>query len=896
MLSLLWSTFAAAATLPGVTIPFDVAEDGRWTLGAGMPEPMAQAGAQPGWVLLEVDGLAFQDPEAVRRRVASGPARDIQLRFATDPEAPPEEAPEAIIVAPRAPLVSVQELETLPWPKDFATPAGPFQEDWAALPVVPDANNAAWLVDVDAGGLLRSGGTDFEPAAVPTVFWNLSSATWALDLGGELTVDSVAAAREALPGAARIQGYKGRSGDHILLKGDAGIRVLAVEWPRGTAVLPTCRPQVPETCLASGSQILRELGQLPGAVDEAQRHLGIACAGGVNRACYEAVALDDPASAPTVEKCLDGDVGACNDVADARFRLDPEDPDDLVLGLLEYACEVEGSGTLGERLRRLEDVGRGCMSLSAAYDARGYPDQALLNLDQACVLGRADACEEAAERRYQAYALRTVRECEDPELPIAISCVELGRLQQENTVPVATLDDFAAFLRGCSLGATEGCLLLGDYVDRWGIDNPRVVQADSELRAACDQGEQRACLGAAHLLVRHEPRSDAYGEALVLFDKACGQGLGDACVAGAEQRRIGAARKVEAASQLDMWTTGCDLNDPDGCAGLGEKQERSKKTWTEAYAAWTRACDLGDAHSCSELGRLVGEPHDPWEGEQTLDSYLVRGCDNGDPEGCFWLAELDLPSKGEPSEPAYVLLDRSCEGEYGPGCARLAEVHLDRATSFDDEIAARHLDTACDNSDFESCKALGTMYLRGKGVERDRVRAKELFDRFRFNAKRRHVRLGLTGGLPSAIGAELEAVVPIPIGPALSVGGTFSYIPGGGSVLVLIEGEDSPRDPPDLQVLQAIGRLYPNHQGRGLYGAIGFHQLTAAGGSIADRSRAGFNGRVGIRSQSGATYSTLEFGLGNYGIVDLSDFDEDENGKIPLLLPTFSFGVGFAFL
>jgi hypothetical protein len=66
------------------------------------------------------------------------------------------------------------------------------------------------------------------------------------------------------------------------------------------------------------------------------------------------------------------------------------------------------------------------------------------------------------------------------------------------------------------------------------------------LRKACEKGEQRACVGQAHLLVRHEPRSEAYGQALVLFDKACTEGIATACIAGAEQRRIGAARKVEA--------------------------------------------------------------------------------------------------------------------------------------------------------------------------------------------------------------------------------------------------------------------------------------------------------------------------------------------------------------
>ena len=139
----------------------------------------------------------------------------------------------------------------------------------------------------------------------------------------------------------------------------------------------------------------------------------------------------------------------------------------------------------------------------------------------------------------------------------------------------------------------------------------------------------------------------------------------------------------------------------------------------DAFNAWTRSCDLGEAHSCTELGLLVDKKHkDAWEGEQPADDYLARGCDNGDAEGCYWLAEDEVPRNGEPPETAYMLLDQSCEGQFGLGCYELADVHLDRKTSFDDEIAARHLNTACSNGEFDACKDLGQMYLVGKGVER----------------------------------------------------------------------------------------------------------------------------------------------------------------------------------
>lgn len=898
MLALLMTLAAHAATLPGVPLPFDDDEAGQWTLGAELPEAFVEAGAAPGWILTAVDDLAVTDIVAVQRAVAAGPARDVRLRFQI-PSAKRGKTEETILVVRRDDLVHVDNLGYIPWPDAFAGFAGSWQEDPAGRPIAVDMSKASWVLDPPTGAITGPAPDARAPMALPTAMWNLTPATWVVDQVDEITVGTADEVRPLFSEAVRIRSFQGRSGDHLLVPTAEGLEVYAVDWPRGIPPLPTCTSGVPETCLASGRQILAELSTVPGAVEEASRQLSLACAGGVYRACYEAVAVEDPSVASSAMSCVDGDASACVSVAGARLDADPANPDDVTIGLLEYACEREGAGTLGERLRRIEDVGAGCMMLSTAYDAVGMPDRALLNLDQACVLGRAEACEQAAERRYLAFAARTIRECEDPATPIAASCVELGGLLQEGEVPGATVDDFGAFLRACNLGAADGCLALGDYVDRWGIDNPRVMQAESELTASCESGEQRACMGAAHLLVRHEPRSEAYGTALTLFDQACDAGLSPACVAGAQQRRIGAARKVdEAPTQLDMWSSACGLNSADGCAGLGTRLERSKDTWPDAFAAWTSACDLGDAHACSELGRLVEKKHDPaWTGEQPTTTYLERGCEQGDPEGCFWLAQTRLPKNEQPDEPTYMLLDQSCEGEYGEGCARLANVHLDRKTNFDDEIAARHLDTACENGHFDSCRELGSMYLRGKGVERDRQRANELLDRFRLNAPRKHVRLGLQAGIASVAGGELELVVPIPVGPALAVNGGYSYLPGLGGFMNLLIGEDKPTAAPDLSSLGAGVRLYPNTQARGVYGAAGFHQLTASGGSLQENLvRSGWDARLGFRGDNKGIYTGLEVGLGQYGVIRLNDFDEEETGVIPLILPTFAFSFGIALL
>ena len=266
--------------------------------------------------------------------------------------------------------------------------------------------------------------------------------------------------------------------------------------------------------------------------------------------------------------------------------------------------------------------------------------------------------------------------------------------------------------------------------------------------------------------------------------------------------------------------------------------------------------------------------------------------------GVFHLAEHELPRRGEPRESAYLLLDRSCDGEYGPGCAPVGPRSISIARRVSTTRSRPASSTRpCANGHYDSCRLLGTMYLRGKGVERDRKRAKELLERFRLNAQRRHLRLGVQAGLPSVVGGELEAVLPIP-GPALSIGGAFSYIPGGGAVLVLIEGQSDPDQAPDLRVLQASGRFYPNPQARGLYGAR--RRASALGQWRLDQGQAraswvecplGHARSAGLRLPGDSSSVSVSSAL-----LDLEDFDEDEEGIIPIVLPYLSVSLGLAAL
>lgn len=409
----MWSflSFAFAVTLPGLpSVPLAEA-DGALVLADELPEPLAAAGVEPGWTLVAVDDLKLADGrDAVLREVARGPSRDLRLRFRLP------DGSETLLVGRRGPLVHVEQAATIPWPDGFATPPGDLVEGPRGEISVADANGAAWAIDGEGLSTVGEAAASLEMAPL---FWEMSTAAWALDVG---TVEWGARswAQEALVGTIRIGPFGDNGGEHLVRVTPTGLDVLAVDWPRGTPSLPTCSPRVPETCLASGRQLLAELGERNGARQEALRHLDLSCKGGVYRGCFEAEAVERSDVAERALTCVDGgDAAACLSVAKERDQLEDGAPTQRLLGMLDYTCELEGAGTLGQRLRRLEDVGQGCAMLSDAFDRAGQKDQALLALDRACVLGRAEACEQASQRRDDAFAARIVKECEDEELPIA---------------------------------------------------------------------------------------------------------------------------------------------------------------------------------------------------------------------------------------------------------------------------------------------------------------------------------------------------------------------------------------------------------------------------------------------------------------------------------------------
>ena len=129
-------------------------------------------------------------------------------------------------------------------------------------------------------------------------------------------------------------------------------------------------------------------------------------------------------------------------------------------------------------------------------------------------------------------------------------------------------------------------------------------------------------------------------------------------------------------------------------------------------------------------------------------------------------------------------------------------------------------------------------------------------------------------------------------GPAISVGGSGTYVPFLGNAMMGLEGIEVPSENYPGLYYDGVVRIYPNTKARGLYGGAGFHVLQ---GDLSGRLiRQGYTGRLGLYTERKAIFTRLEMGIGYYGLVELGDFNADKDGVFPLIQPTFGFTVGAA--
>lgn len=368
--------------------------------------------------------------------------------------------------------------------------------------------------------------------------------------------------------------------------------------------------------------------------------------------------------------------------------------------------------------------------------------------DQACRAGVADACHEIAaiyrdgrgvapDPARVAAAWR--RACDAGDGYACRALVEAP----EGTAPAA--DTVALLTRACDADDLEGCAALGfHYLAGDGVEAdtgraaplferscagsvPRgchglalVTESRSEsdrlLSEACDRGVAPACTDLGHRIGAGDSASDR-------FRRGCEGGHLPGCLA---LGRLTVATDPVTATRL--FDRACADGVADACAELGVSLAAGRGVSPDPRRArplLEPACAAAFQPACHQLARL--DAATPRAAE-----LLTGACAAGLPDACLDLATAFTVGAGVPKDAAGALplLRQACDAGHLGGCVRLATAYVEgTGTKADPKQAVNLYDQACQAGAGDACNTLASMTERGQGRRRNRKEARKLRER-----------------------------------------------------------------------------------------------------------------------------------------------------------------------
>lgn len=405
---------------------------------------------------------------------------------------------------------------------------------------------------------------------------------------------------------------------------------------------------------------------LPGALAVAALLVGWGCA---SVAPASDVAEDGAALSNEAldEACEDDNLSACFLLA-YRYYLGEHGPRDLERArvMFEDNCARDepmsctnlgvmygqGEGVTADDARAAElfqracdlDESIACNSLGDLYVAgRGVghqPAHGAALYERACHLGLGRACYNAGHARTLGFgvsadapraALYYDRGC---GLSDGRSCHALGTLLERGQgVAEDLVEAIESYGRACELGTVEACLRGATLLD--GGTRDESISRDREragqmLITGCSAGGLEGCVRLGKMLLEHGREVDR-GRAAALYEFACEQGNGAACLGRASLRVEGAP--LSTAERAALVERSCELGQPLGCTrhatwllALDDGHDHRHR----AAGALQTACAGGIARSCRRLGELLLELGEPSLAREALH----RACAGGDASAC----------------------------------------------------------------------------------------------------------------------------------------------------------------------------------------------------------------------------------------------------------------------
>lgn len=236
----------------------------------------------------------------------------------------------------------------------------------------------------------------------------------------------------------------------------------------------------------------------------------------------------------------------------------------------------------------------------------------------------------------------------------------------------------AATLYGesCSDRHTQSCATLAGLYAR-GVGVPQsAIAAVGLYQTACNAGDVRSCHDLATLYAEGSGVQVDADAAITLLDAACAARYAPSCSAMGTLYLEGRLVDRDPEEGLRLLRTGCDGGDLLGCVSLGRLHEAGTGVARDLdYAAtvYAQACEASLGVGCTAWGRLAEGAAVP-EPEKALMLYM-RGCQQGDAEGCRQLAGRYVRGEGVDRDPAraVALLQQGCTGKDAESCRLLGD-------------------------------------------------------------------------------------------------------------------------------------------------------------------------------------------------------------------------------
>jgi TPR repeat protein len=213
--------------------------------------------------------------------------------------------------------------------------------------------------------------------------------------------------------------------------------------------------------------------------------------------------------------------------------------------------------------------------------------------------------------------------------------------------------------------------------------------------SACDAGEAAACIAAGRAYERGEGAWIVPEIAEALYKQACTARVGAGCTALARLPSDYLDWEVDSAKYFKK---GCDLGDPDACAGLAAdwSQSEDPAEIARARAIVTPACEAGGAEACFQLASILMRGDRPEDMRKAAELFTLA-CSRGSFNACKDRLEAAVAEKTPDDGRISSLMDRVCALGDEQDCVEQGQrAWTGNGTARDPERAIRYLEAACE--------------------------------------------------------------------------------------------------------------------------------------------------------------------------------------------------------